>query len=75
VNTPSRIVLPPSNAGSVAHELARQAVDAGGAGLVNVLRLLLKRAEQIRTGEALAGDAGPDIVSEGLAQEALLRAT
>jgi hypothetical protein len=56
----------------VAHELARQAVANSGAGLVEVLRLLLKRAEQIRTGEELAGDAGPGLLSEGLAQEPLL---
>jgi hypothetical protein len=59
----SRVVFPASNAGSVAHQLASQAADADGAGLVEVLKILLKRAEQIRTINESAADVGPGLVS------------
>ena len=69
MTTTTRFVLPQSNAGSVAHQLAAQAADVEGTGLVEVLKLLLERAEQIRTINQPAGDLGPSLISWEPGQE------
>jgi hypothetical protein len=62
----SRFFLPSSNGGSVAHQLAARAGDADGVGLVEVLRLLLKRAEQIRARNEPGGNAGRQQAETGV---------
>jgi hypothetical protein len=69
MTTTSRSTLPQSNAGSVAHQLAAQAADGDGTGLVEVLKLLLGRAEEIRTINQSNGEPSPSALVGDLVPE------
>ena|SRR5437879_6138919 len=69
MGTKPRFALPKSNAGLVAHQMASRTNDSDGSGLIDLLELLVERAEQIQAATRRAGEFSEKTLSGEIAPE------